>query len=148
MGCVCGDIRVVLFLQLKSSPAKTLIKQQCIPVGFVPSLQWLSLLPCIPPLPHCHTRPLSCMPLAMHVPCHAIPLTTHTPLPFMPSSMQAPQHVCPLPCTPPAMHAPLPHKPPARITDKCKNITFPQLLLRAVFGCCTYTGSYFSIKCK
>ena len=33
---------------------------------------------------------------------------------------------------PPAMHAAIAHPPVKRITDTCKNITFPQLRLRAV----------------
>ena len=80
-----------------------------------------SPLPCTPP------------PFTTHTPCHA-----HTPLLCM--------HT--LPCIPPfchahppftthtqsAMHASLYHERPLvnRITDRCKNITFPQLHLGAV----------------
>ena len=73
---------------------------------------------------------------AMHTPS-----ATHILLP----------HMSPLPCTPPAMHAPTMHAPchtclPAMhtpscharplwtkwLTDRCRNITYPQLHLRAV----------------
>ena len=77
---------------------------------------------------HCHDRPLSCMPplpcmspnmhvpLTMHAPfCHTFPTSLHMPLP--------------LPHTPPpTMHVP---PWPEWLTDRCKNITFPQLRLRA-----------------
>ena len=110
-----------------------------------------------PPATHapCHTCPLPCMPPATHalLPC--------MPLPHMPPAMLTLCHTCLLPqippchtCppgkhAPPAMHAPchahlLPHMPPPLAmhaplpctflgqSDTCKNITFPQLLLRAV----------------
>ena len=57
---------------------------------------------------------------ATHTPRHACPLLPHTP----PPAMHAPCHTHPLPHTPPpAMHIP----PVNRITDRCKNITLPQL---------------------
>ena len=62
--------------------------------------------------PHNHT----CPPTTMH-----IPLQSHTPSAITDASPQ--------PCTPPCNHA---HPPINRITDTCKNITFPQLRLRAV----------------
>ena len=84
---------------------------------------------------HLAHAPLPCMPPAMHAPsCHAAP-----PLPWS----------CPRggPCMPPLLHTHLPARggmasqhawgrhhacPPCGQTDTCKNITFPQLLLRAV----------------
>ena len=84
---------------------------------------------------------LSCMhiPFVMHVPlCHACSLChACTPLSCMPPLLC----MLPLPCMPPfAIHVPFPTHvdirhtcPPVnRITDRCKNITFPQLRLRAV----------------
>ena len=78
---------------------------------------------CTPPYHACPPQPcmppLSCMPPCNHAcpPYHACP---HN-------------HTCPLP--PPTTHAPPPAThacPPVnRITDTCKNITFPQLRLRA-----------------
>ena len=84
-------------------------EQEYIPVG------------CVPPA-SVATSPAS-MPPTMHAPCH-------TPPPCTPR----------LPCMPPATHGPPLWMPPAtqppppvnRITDRCKNITFPQLRLRAV----------------
>ena len=84
--------------------------------------------PCIPPAMHApptmHTS-LSCK----CVPCHACPLPCYTSLSCMPPAMHAPCHSCPLPCNL------LPCIPPPllnRMTDTCKNITFPQLLLPTV----------------
>ena len=73
-----------------------------------------------------------CMPLQQP---HMPPTATHAPR-CMPSG----NHTCPpswqphmsprQPCTPPGNQA---NPPPVdRITDTCKNITFPQLRLRAV----------------
>ena len=78
-------------------------------------------------------------------PPHPVP-TTHAPLPCM-----SPCHTWPpSPCTPPTLHASLPHMPPPHthpathplphmpapwtewLTDRCKNIAFPQLRLREV----------------
>ena len=66
----------------------------------------------------CHAHPPSCMPPAMHTPLPHMPRATHTPIPH--------------PCM-----TPLPHMPPSLLwteflTHACENITFPQLLLRAV----------------
>ena len=104
-------------------------------------------LPCTPPCmpPFHHACPL-CPPL---LPC------THAPLPCTPPCMPPFHHACPLcppllpfarhtplPCTPPLCMPPLPHIPPSPcipcplwtewLTDRYKNITFPQLRLRAV----------------
>ena len=103
------------------------------------------------PPPPCHT----CCP-AMHTPCHAHPLPYthpyHTPPCHTHPTTHAPCHTCPpchpSPCMPPsfAMHfpftmhtPPLSHMPPPHLwTDgmihACENITFPQLLLRAVIN--------------
>ena len=119
-------------------------------------------LPCTPPTMHAphHACPLQCTPparhanLAMHAPHHACtPPTTHAPLPPCTSPMTRtpcnahPHHTCPLQCIPPimrtsAMHTPCHACPPAThapsrlwtefLTHACENITFPQLLLRAV----------------
>ena len=112
-------------------------------------------LPCTPPchacpptthVPGMHTPP--CMPLchACSLPCsppwHAYPLchVCHpaTPPPTMPTPCHACPSLCrpPLPCTPPATHAPLSRTSPPvnRITDTFKNITFPQLRLRALIS--------------
>ena len=63
--------------------------------------------------PLCHT----CTPFAMHAPLHhaCLPFTMHVPL----------YHTHPLLACTPLHHA----CPPSvnRITDRCKNITFPQL---------------------
>ena len=112
-------------------------------------------LPCMPPvmyasLPHIPTfhhacPPLPCTPLLPCMPafCHACPLghtcpppATHTNLsPCMPSfAMHTPftMHARLLPCMPPWPYM----APPLPWTDgmihPCENITFPQLLLRAV----------------
>ena len=100
---------------------KILQVQDCIPVGCVPPTA-VAVSPAM-------QAPPPCMPLTMHA-----PPTTH-----------APGHACPLPCMPlplpqtcmPLCHAcPLRHtRPPPpvnRITDTCKNITFPQFRLRTV----------------
>ena len=83
-------------------------KQECIPVGCVPPASVAASPARTPPARHAppHMPPL----------CHA-----HHPL----------HHTCPspLPCIPPfATHA----LPVNRMTDRCKNITLPQLRLRAV----------------
>ena len=99
--------------------------------------------------------------LSMHNSCHAYPLAIHTPtmhVPAMhapcyahPSVMHAPHHICPHLCTP-YCHAPLHHAyllpciPPVTHvpvwTDICQNITFPQLLLRAVKTPCNLHSQY------
>ena len=83
----------------------------------------------------CHACPPPCMPPAMHAP---LPPTMHAPL------HACPHHACPWPCMPAAMHAPYPptcmspchacppHPPVNRVTDTCKNITFPQFCLQTV----------------
>ena len=58
-----------------------------------------------------HAHPLPCTLPAMHAPCY---------------TCMPPCHACPLPCTPSAT------PPMNRIRDRCKNIIFPQLRLRAV----------------
>ena len=74
---------------------------------------------------------LQCPP-AMNAPCHACPLSC-MPLPHMPPATHAPCHAHPLATYPPAMHDPRHARSPVdRMTDACENITFPQLLLRAV----------------
>ena len=85
--------------------------QECIPVGCVPSA---AVAPAHPLAMH--------TPYATHTPCHTCPLP-HTPSCLLPH-MPPPRHTCS-----PAMHAP---PPVNRITDSCKNITFPQLLLWTV----------------
>ena len=105
-------------------------KQECIPVGCVPSAAVA-----VSPATHASTG---------HT-CH--------PLPHMPPTTHAPYHTCPPPHMPPChactlchttpftMHGPLchagppfaTHAPPMdRMTDTCENITFPQLLLQTV----------------
>ena len=74
--------------------------------------------------PHNHAHPPQpCMPPCNHT-CphnHACPPTMHAPHSHTHTPLQ--------PCMPPTTtHAP----PVNRITDTCKNITFPQLRLRAV----------------
>ena len=90
-------------------------------------------LPCTP---HCHAHtpathaPLPCMPPATHAPCHACPPAMHvSPAMHTPPTTHTPYNACP-----PAMHAPMPCMPSPlnRITDRCRNIIFPQLLLRTV----------------
>ena len=77
-------------------------------------------LPYMPP-PPC-TSPTTYAPPATHAPLQHMPPATHIPLPHT-----YPCHTCP-----PAMHAPATHiplsctPPPDRMTDVCKNITFPQ----------------------
>ena len=91
----------------------TFIKQECIPVGCV-----LSAALAVSPATHapCHACQLhhATSPFAIHTPfaTHA-PFITHGPS-F-------------------ATHDPAP-LPLNRITDMCKNITFPQLLLRTVIN--------------
>ena len=100
-------------------------------------------LPHMPPDMHapCHTCPsvmhtspatrcpcYACRPPHMPPPCHAHPLPHMSLLPHMPPAMHAPTMHPLLP----AMHAsPAMHVPPVnRITDRCKNITLPQLRCR------------------
>ena len=120
--------------------------------------------PSLPCMPSCH----ACPP-AMHAPhpCHTPP-AMHAPLPRMPPPCMPPPphmppcHICPLPrmppghacpptCPPPTstMHAlcPSTHASPLWtewLTDRCKNITFRKLRLRAVIKiiwlCCRTTG--------
>ena len=98
--------------------------------------------PCMSPttmhVPHNHAcPPQPCMPpTTMHAPCNHVcpPAATHAPH----------NHTCPpQPHMPPCNHTCTPHNhtcspatthaPPVnRITDTCKNITFPQLRLWAV----------------
>ena len=80
------------------------MQQECIPVGCVPSAA-------VAISPATYAWPLPCMP----------------PLPYMPPAIPAPCGTHPLPRMPPC------HAHPQRgQTDTCKNITFPQLLLRTV----------------
>ena len=89
--------------------------------------------------PTCHTHSLPCMPPATHSPYYACPPTPYTP------------H---LPRTPPPLWT-------EWLTDICKNITFPQLLLRTVksfisgddmrffvqeFSCHTYISARYSAR--
>ena len=70
-------------------------------------------------------HPLPCMPPTTHTPCHACPPATHTPLPCMPLCHAClPCHAFPLPCMPPLWTE--------WLTDRCENITFPQLCLQMV----------------
>ena len=101
--------------------------QECIPVGCVPpaviAVFPAKYAPCHAHIPAthapCHAFPLPHMP-PMHTPLHH-----HTcPLPCMPPPCHiSPHHACPLPHMTPDMHAPLMN----RMTDRCKNITLPQL---------------------
>ena len=131
---------------------KSKINQEYIPVGCVPPASVAVSPartppppPCTPPATHTtprHARPLLCMSPTMHIPLLCMPPTTHppathAPLPCMPLSpgMHTSCHAHLLPCTPPAMHTSchahlLPCTPVW--TDRCKNITFPQLRSRAV----------------
>ena len=107
-------------------------------------------LPCTPLAMHapCHAcPPLPHIPPAMHAPlpcispCHAHPCHACLPLPHThhhyhtcppamhaPPGMHTPCHAHPLPCMPPATHALCHACPPVnRMTDRCKNITLPQL---------------------
>ena len=89
--------------QLKILPSltkdKLVVKQDCIPVGCVPSAE-------VAVSPATHT----CMP-----PCHVC-LPHHTPLPCIASTMHAPLPHMPLPC-----HASplLPHMPPVPRMTPC-----------------------------
>ena len=121
---------------------KSKITQEYIPVGCVPpaSVTVSPARTASPPRqahplpltqPPRHARPLFCMSPTMHVPLlcmppHYTPPCPHATLPFMPPATHVPCHACPvpwhahlLPCTP-------------LWTDRCKNITFPQLRFRAV----------------
>ena len=82
----------------------------------------------------CSRAPSTMHTPATHAPCHASPSHACPPVmqaPYhtslLPPTMHAPYHACPLPCMPPAMHV-----PSLGQINTCKNITFPQLLLRAV----------------
>ena len=101
--------------------------QECIPVGHVPHASVAVSAACKPP---CHACPPAMHAPQPHMlPCHACPF---------------PHHACPLTMyTPlrhahtPTMHTPLssPGMPPPQtegMIHACENITFPQLLLRAV----------------
>ena len=98
---------------------KTMLEQECIPVGSVPSAA-VAVSP------------------TTHTPCHAQPPSPH--MPPLPRTSPFATHAPPLPHMPHLCHAhplpqyPLPCMPPPvdRMTDACENITFPQLLLRTV----------------
>ena len=123
------------------------LKQECIPVGCVPSAAMAvspaTHAPChahpptihtphlacpLPHMPPYHTFPLPCMPPAMDnpLPCMPPPCHAHTlPLPHIPPAMHAPCHGhpsamhMPLPCMPPCHACPfsLPHMPPLPCTS-------------------------------
>ena len=99
------------------------IQQDCIPVGCVPSAE-------VAVSPAMHA------PLAMHTPLHhACPLPLHQTNPFYHECPHHLLHMPLLPRTPFTMHTPFAtHAPLGRMTDACENITFPQLLLRAVIS--------------
>ena len=120
-------------------------KQECIPVGCMPSTAVAvtpTPLPCMPPLrcmPPCHTYSP-----ATHAPCHAclphMSPAMHVPLPCMFPGHAYPvlphmssRHTCPFPfchaCPPRHASSTLLTK---FLTHACENITFPQLLLRTV----------------
>ena len=94
------------------------LKQECIPVGCVPSAAVAvspamhAPMPCMTPSPLPHIPPATHSPC--HAPCHAFPLPwtplchAHTP------AMHAPMPCTPLalPHIPPAMDTPLPCMPP------------------------------------
>ena len=80
-------------------------KQECIPVGCVPSTA-VAVSP------------------AMHTPSHA-PTLPHMPPPPATHATPCPHHAHPC-------HAHPPPPPVERMTDACENITFPQLLLRTL----------------
>ena len=77
----------------------TLYKQECIPVGCVPSAA-MAVSPAmhaphhacpLPCMPHLPCTPPPCMPpFATHAPCHTCLFTLHAPI----------HHLCPLPCMP------------------------------------------------
>ena len=77
--------------------------------------------------------PLGAEPLTRH-PLGAEPLTRHTPGADIPLGPDTPwSRHAPGADTPPLRPGTPEHTPPVnRITDTCKNITFPQLRLRAV----------------
>ena len=121
------------------------LKQECIPVGCVPSAA-VAVSPAMhapmscmtPSTPATHSP---CHAPATHSPCHGHPSAMHIPLPCMPPchAHPSPCHTFPLPWTPlchacpHTTHAPLCISPPMdRMTDAYENITFPQLLLRTV----------------
>ena len=110
-------------------------QQECILVGCVPSAAVA-----VSPATHTHpTLPRMRLQTCTH-PCHACPPTTPTAVPpVMPTAMHAAYHTCPPPHTSPPATRPSPatHVPchvwpqwTEWLTDTCKNITFPQLLLR------------------
>ena len=120
-----------------------IVKQECIPVGYVPSAA-VAVTPAMQAPCHAHPPP-HMPPPTMHAPCHACPPALHTPHPCQayPPATHAPSHAC-LPChTCPSHHTPTPNHacplpcytcppyyalPPVnRITDVCENITLPQL---------------------
>ena len=111
------------------------IKQECIPVGCVPSTAVA-----VPPATHAplpHIAPLPCMsPPCTPPPTHAPPPAMHAPLPHT-----HPCHACPLSSTPPCHAHPLPHTspcyacPPPRtefLAHACESIALPQLPLQMV----------------
>ena len=98
-------------------------QQECIPIGCVlyatvavsPATHAFPHLPRMPPSHACllpHTHP------ATHTLCHACLPATHP----LPCKHPPPPHMPLLPCMPPP--------PVNRITDRCKNITFTQLLIK------------------
>ena len=105
--------------------------QECIPVGCITSTAVAVSPAKHTPLP-CHACPPPRTPL---LPC--TPPATHASPAMHAPAMHAPCHATPLPRTPPVN----------RITDRCKNITFPQLLLRTVkiaFYVCQICQMYLS----
>ena len=114
---ISGTTRTLRCSAVVSTELKPGTKQECIPIGCVPTTVSGRL--------SYHARPLPCTP-----PCHAHNHAMHTPhSPHMPLIC----HACPLFAT----HAPFPspRMPPPRtefLTQACENITFPQLLLRTV----------------
>ena len=108
------------------------------------------------------SRRVLCMPPQQP---HMPPATTHAPYNHTPNHAYPYNHTCPpqpcmsphnhthppQPCMPPTTtHAPTTmldppatmHAPPVnRITDTCKNITFPQLRLRAVISPVIYLST-------
>ena len=106
-----------IWFSLRTLLKKRQHKQECIPVGCVPSAHW----------PHvgaggrvwqgacvAHTCPLPCMPPpATHAPCHTCPL------PCMPPTCPYAHHACPpphMPPIPPTRHSLYHARPPATHT--------------------------------
>ena len=91
-----------------------IVKQECIPVGYVPSAA-VAVTPATQAPCHAHPPP-HMPPPTMHAPCHACPHPCHAcphpcqacppPLPSIP-----PCHTCPLPCMPPCHTCPSHHTP-------------------------------------